>query len=191
VVTKTRLRKKHSHPKIARDLLIIVVSVILALFLVKGGAIEYFISLIQGQVFLGSFIAGIFFTSLFTIAPASIALAKISLTASPLLVAFWGALGAMIGDLLLFLFIRDSLAEDLLELIKNPEYKRIRGVFKLRLFRWFIPLLGALVIISPLPDELGLALMGFSKVKTKVMLPLTFALNFLGILLIFAIANAI
>lgn len=190
-MAKKRLHKKHSNPKLLRDLAIIVGSVIFAVLMVHSGFIEGFIASIRQVGFLGSFVAGLFFTSLFTIAPASIALAKISMTTPPLLVAFWGALGAMIGDLILFLFIRDSLAEDIVELIKSPQYHRIISVFHLRIFRWLIPFFGALLIVSPLPDELGLAMMGFSKIKTRVILPLTFVLNFLGVLLICAIAGTL
>jgi len=40
---------------------------------------------------------------------------------------------------------------------------------------------GALIIISPLPDELGVSLMGISKLKWYRFLLLSFTLNTLGI----------
>jgi len=39
-------------------------------------------------------------------------------------------------------------------------------------------------VISPLPDELGLAMMGLSKMKTSLFIPISFILNSLGILAI-------
>jgi hypothetical protein len=185
------MRKKHSHAKLIRDLGLIVLSFVITITLIRAGLIEHFLTSFKNFSALASFIAGVFFTSLFTIAPASIALVKIGSTTPPVLVAFWGAFGAVLGDYILFKFIRDSLAEDVIDLVKRPSYKRILAVFHLRIFRWFIPLVGALIIVSPLPDELGLAMMGFSRIRTRVMLPLTFFLNFLGILLIFAIAGIV
>lgn len=65
------------------------------------------------------------------------------------------------------------------------------SIFRLRIFRWSIAFLGALVIASPLPDELGLMMLGFSKIKTSFFVPISFLLNFLGILVIGLIAKAI
>ncbi len=176
--------QKHSHVKLLRDIILIVGSITATVLIVRLGIFDRFVSVSEEMKYIGSFVSGMFFTSLFTIAPAAVALSKISETAAPLTVALWGGLGAMVGDLIIFLFIRDSLSNDVVELIKKPQYKKLISLFKLRIFRWLIPLFGALVIISPLPDELGLAMMGFSKVPTIVMVPLTFILNVIGILLI-------
>ncbi len=184
-------RRKHSHSKAFRDLFLVVLSIIFAYFLLRVGVLENIVSATEEVRFIGSFLAGLFFTSAFTIAPAAIALAKISETSSPFIVALWGAVGAMIGDTLLFLFLRDSVAEDFYDLVKGPKYKRVLSIFKLRIFRWLMPLLGALLIISPVPDEIGLTMMGFSKVRTRMMMPLTFIFNYLGILLIAAIAGTL
>ncbi|MEN9561421.1 MAG: hypothetical protein RIQ56_694, partial [Candidatus Parcubacteria bacterium] len=48
-------------------------------------------------------------------------------------------------------------------------------------YKWFAPVLGAIIILSPLPDEFGLALLGFSKLKIWVVLLLAFVLNAIGI----------
>ena len=57
-------------------------------------------------------------------------------------------------------------------------------LFKLRSFRWLTFFAGGFIIASPLPDELGIALLGFSKLKTSLFVPLSFTFNFLGICLI-------
>ena len=66
-----------------------------------------------------------------------------------------------------------------------------RVLIFLRIFRWLIAFLGALIIASPLPDELGLTMMGFSKIKTSLFIPISFLLNSLGILIIGLIAKAV
>ena len=66
-----------------RDLIIILLTVVLTIVLVRVGTLEQFFSFAEQQIFLGSFIAGIFFTSVFTLAPAAIALGEISKFAEP------------------------------------------------------------------------------------------------------------
>jgi hypothetical protein len=47
--------------------------------------------------------------------------------------------------------------------------------------KWLSPIVGALIIASPLPDEFALTLMGLSKVRLAVLIPISFIMNMLGI----------
>lgn len=172
-----------------RDLLIIVFSIFLAIFFAKTGTLEGVLTVTHGWRFVGSFLAGIFFVSIFTAAPASVILVEIAQKNSIFEVALFAAFGAVVGDLLIFRFIKDGLSEDITYLLKKNHNSRLKKIFHLKLFRWLIPFLGALVVASPLPDELGLAMMGFSKMRMSFFLPLSFILNFLGILVIMLIAS--
>ena len=51
-------------------------------------------------------------------------------------------------------------------------------------FSWTLPVLGAVIIASPLPDEMGVGLMGISKLKTSQFILLSFVLNSIGIFII-------
>jgi len=176
---------KNPYSHLERDLLIIVISIFFAIGIVRLGVIQDIVSSIDELKIIGSFIAGFFFTSAFTIAPAAIALAEISQTTSPLLVAFWGALGSLVGDLVIFLFIRDHFTDDILEALHTlKNEKKIIRFFKKGFFRWLSPLLAALIIASPLPDEFALAMFGVSKVRMTVFIPICFVMNFFGILII-------
>ncbi len=132
-----------------------------------------------------------FFVSVFTVAPATVVLAEIAQSNSIFLVAFFGGIGALVGDLVIFRFIKDRLADDFLYLIKKSKFGRWVSIFHLRLFRWLVPLVGALIVASPLPDELGLTMMGLSKMRTSLFIPLSFLLNSLGILVIGLIAQSL
>ena len=167
-----------------RDLFFIGLSVIGTIFLVQLGALGEFLNTFQEKTFLGSFIAGFFFTSVFTIAPASVTLAELSQISTPLAVSLGGALGAMFGDLLLFLFVRDVFARDLKRFLKATVHFNANSFFHHGFMKWLAPLTGALIIASPLPDELGLAILGLSRMRLVMLLPLTFCMNFLGILAI-------
>jgi hypothetical protein len=182
--------QKHGPTKLARDIGAIITSVAVAYVLIEINAFDGILHASSGMKFLGSFIAGIFFTSVFTFALSTVALAEIALTNNILGVAFFGGLGAVVGDLIIFRFLRKGIAEDIEELIKK-EGKRLDYVFHLRFFRFLIPFIGALIIASPFPDELGLAMMGIVKLEPKFLVPISFVLNSLGILILLLIAQGL
>lgn len=175
--------------RLKRDFLIITISIIVAYLFVRFGVIGDFLTVTQEYKIIGSFVAGIFFTSAFTIAPASVALAGLAGSGSLFLVAFWGALGALLGDLIIFFFIRDMFADDLLKFWRRFRRRHLLSSFHLGFLKWLAPFLGALIIASPLPDEVGLTLMGLSKTKLVVLVPVSFVFNFIGILALASIAT--
>ncbi len=174
-----------------RDLVIVVLGIIVTILLIRIGFLEQFLSVAQQGVYIGSLISGIFFTSVFTIAPASLALAELANTADPWAVAFWGALGACLGDLILFLFVRDVFVEDLNKVIRRKKIKKFFARFHFSAARWMAPVIGAIIIASPLPDELGLGLMGLAKTKIWQLMLITFVMNFIGILAIAWLVHAL
>ena len=166
-----------------------VFSIIIAIILAKTGALASILTSTQEWRLLGSLVAGIFFVSIFTAAPAGVVLFEIAAVNSIWEVALFGGIGALIGDLIIFRFIKDGLSEDIHWLIRKTKQERLTSIFRLKLFRWLIPFIGALIVASPLPDEIGLAMMGLSKMKMSVFIPISFALNFFGILIIGLFAN--
>lgn len=174
-----------------RDLGVIALSIIAAIIFVKIGVLENVLTSTQELKFIGSFVAGMVFTSVFTTALATVALAEIAQSNSVFLVAFFGGIGALVGDLIIFRFIKNRLSEDFLYLIKKSKSERLISVFRLKLFRWLFPFVGALFIASPLPDEFGLTIPGLSKMKTSLFIPFAFLLHFFGIMIIGVIAKAI
>lgn len=187
-----RARKKARGNHLLADIGIIIVSVLVAVMLARTNVLTNILTSTMELELLGTFIAGMFFTSLFTTAPAIATLGEMALVQPVLLTAFLGALGSVLGDLLIFRFVRDRVAADILELIQERGLvKRMRKVFRFKHFRWFTLFLGGLVIASPLPDELGIALLGFSKMKLKYFALLSFTFNFIGIYLIGLAARAL
>lgn len=181
----------HKKNFLLQDFIIIILSVLVAVTLVRTEVLVKLLTSTKELEILGSFIAGMFFTSIFTTAPAIITLGEIANANSVLLVAFFGGLGAIVGDLIIFRFVRDRLAEHLLELVKHQGTgKRFRVLLRMKYFRWFTFLLGGLIIASPFPDELGIGLMGFTKLRLSWFIPLSFTFNFIGILIIGLVAKA-
>lgn len=175
-----------------QDAAIILLSIVIAVILVKTDVLIKILISTQELKFLGSFITGMFFTSVFTTAPAIVTLGEIARANSILPTAIFGAMGAVVGDLIIFRFVRDRFSEHLMEIIKHQGAgKRIKLLFKLKIFRWLTFLVGGLIIASPLPDELGIGLLGFSKMRTSWFIPLSFTFNFIGILLIGLVAKTL
>ncbi|TSC67044.1 MAG: Uncharacterized protein CEO19_392 [Parcubacteria group bacterium Gr01-1014_73] len=172
-----------------RDLVIIAVSIAVAVWLARLGAVEKFLALTGGFKILASFVAGLFFTSIFTTAPAMVALAVLARDFPPFWVAAIGAIGAALVDLLIFRFVRDDLAKDAAGMFTNKVRIKFIRLFRHGFLKWLLVLFGGVILASPLPDELGLAILGLAKIKNRVLLPLSYIMNFLGILTIVSVAR--
>ena len=177
---------------ILQDVALIVLSVLVAVLLVRTSVLSsLLVSAGEMQVF-GAFIAGMFFTSIFTTAPAIVALGEISLLQGIFSTALFGATGCVVGDLIIFRFFRNRLSEHIAEIVTHRSvWRRFHLLFKRRLFRWITFLVGGLILASPLPEELGIAILGFSKMRVKYFALLSFVFNFFGILVIGFVARSL
>ncbi len=177
-----RIRRKASPwLLLLQDLGLVAVSVFVAIALMKTDVLVGVLTSTKELEYLGSFLAGLFFTSIFTTAPAIVTLGEIAQANGVWPTAALGALGAVVGDLLIFRFVRDSLTEHVAALVKARGRGRKSSVSRGRLLRWLAFMVGGLVIASPLPDELGVSLLGMSKVRMAVFVPVALVFNFLGI----------
>lgn len=183
-------QRKKAQRELAKDLLLVFIGAVIALFLSQSGIINATINFLGGTA-ISSLVAGLFFTSVFTVAPASVAFAEISEIGPIFTIALYGGLGAMLGDLVIFFFIRDRFTDDLMNSIKPSIVKHIFASFHLGSMKWLAPFVGAVIIASPLPDEIGLTLMGLSKVKLAILMPVSFVMNSLGIYLIVWLAQVV
>ncbi len=177
---------------LVEDFAIIILSIFAAIVLVQTQVLANILATAQEYKLFGSFFAGMFFTSIFTTAPSIVALGEISQMQPILHVAFLGALGALIGDLIIFRFIKDRLSEHLMERIKHQiAGTKLKLRHHLTFFRYLTFFVGGLIIASPLPDEIGIGLLGLSKMNMRWFIPIAFVGNFIGILLIGLVATSL
>jgi hypothetical protein len=167
------------------DLVFLFGSVVFAVWLGSSEEFERFLGGLKDFEILGSLVAGIFFTSIFTTAPAIVIFGELAQDAPAINVAVVGAIGALMGDLLMFKLLRDRLAKDFYALFHIDMNQRY---FRLPRFRWLAYIIAGFIIASPFPDELGIAILGFSNTKTHLMIPISLVFNFLGILAIALLA---
>ena len=174
------------------DMVIIFFSILIAVILTGSNILTTFLVSTGHNGIIGSFIAGIFFTSIFTTAPSIVALAEIAHTHSLVLTALFGALGAVVGDLIIFRFVRDRISSHVIKIVEHRKIgKKVSAFLHLKMFRWMTFLIGGLIIASPLPDELGISILGLSKVKVSWFIGLSFVFNFIGIFIIGFAAQAV
>lgn len=178
--------------ELVKNLVVIGASILVAILLEKGGFFDSVINGFQGARFLGTLIAGMFFTSLLTTAPAIVALGTIATTGLPLIpFALVGGAGALIGDLVLFSVVRSKMSPDINNILRRSKYYRSTRLMKSRFFRILTPVIGMFIIASPLPDELGISMLGFSRIPLSLFVPMSYIMNTIGIFVIGLIAVSI
>lgn len=170
--------------KILYKAFLFIISLSIAWWLIKSGFIDNFIDGIVGLKFVAEFVAGAFYTSFLT-SPISVAmLLVLAKDQDPITLALLAGLGSASVDLLIVKFFRKNLNRDFNTISKQFKLDLVSKILKLLKLDFLIPLTGALIVASPLPDELGLFLLGASKLKDYQILILTYVLNTAGILLI-------
>ena len=84
----------------------------------------------------------------------------------------------------------DDILDEVEPLFRKFEGNHLKVLLHSKYFRWSLPVIGALLIVSPLPDEAGISLMDIAGMSTLRFLVLTFCLNSIGIFLIALAANS-
>jgi hypothetical protein len=172
------------------DLSFIIVTIIVAFMIVQTGTLGDFLKFFNSMAYLGVFVAGFFFTSAFTTAFAIVTLGAFAHEIPLIPLALIGACGAVLGDYILFRFMKDRIADDISYFISAKKRKKIATFFTSGVFRFFVPSIAAIIIASPLPDELGVSLLGISKTNS-IFFVISFLFNAIGILLIGYTAKAL
>lgn len=166
------------------NLSLLFLSIIAAFLLSQFQPFHDFLKHLGNFGYLSAFVAGILFVSMFTMATATIILLILAETLSPIEIGIIAGLGAVVGDVAILRFMKDNLIKEVEDIYKHFGGPHLSKVFHTKYCRWTLPVLGAVIIASPLPDELGISLMGLTKIKTYQFLILSFFLNSAGIFLI-------
>lgn len=167
-----------------RNLSILALGIALATFLYQFEEFHRFLLSFGSLGYVGAFLAGILFVSSFSVATAAVILLVLAEKLLPLELALFAGAGAVVGDLIIFKFVKDELVNEVKPLFERFGGKHLIVVLHTKYFSWTLPVIGAIIIASPLPDEIGVSLMGLSKIKTINFLLLSFALNSIGIFLV-------
>ena len=174
-----------------KNLTFLAVSLIAFFLLADTSFIDNFIRRVGNLGYFGAFLAGVFFVSTFTVAPASVVLFHIAQILNPFGVAVVAGLGVVLGDYTIFRFLKDRIFDELKPIFSKLGSTHFTWLISTPYFAWLAPFIGAIIIASPFPDEVGIGLMGISNLKNWQFLAISFMLNSLGILLIVTIAQSL
>lgn len=158
-------------------------SILIAFFLSKNDAFHTTVVGLSSLGFVGPFLAGMLFVSTFTVALGTVMLLFLAEQLSPLEIGFVAALGSTLTDFFVFRFVKDDVLEEIIPMYEGLGGSHLTRLFHTKYFSWMLPVIGALIIASPLPDEIGVTLLGITKMKTHEFLMLSFLLNAAGIFL--------
>jgi hypothetical protein len=185
-------RSSRSSTLVTHDIGIVVLSVLVAVIIARTDIIITTLTSTQELQLIGSFVAGMFFTSIFTTAPAMVTLGEIAQVDGLVTTVVLGGLGAVLGDLIIFRFVKDRLSEHITALLRERGVlRRARKVCTTRFCHWLPLFLGGVVLASPLPDELGVSILGVAKMRPSRFMLMSFFFNSIGILVIGLIARGI
>ncbi len=147
---------------------------------------------LAGLGYIGTFFAGIFFSYGFTAAPATAVLLVLGRQENILLASVVGGLGALLGDTIIFRLIRHSFAEEFSRLSREKSLTTITGRIPKNALKYIVPAVAGFIIASPLPDEIGVALLAASThVSGRAFTMISFALNTIGIFAILHIGQVL
>lgn len=172
-----------------KNTILLILSLVVLYFVAESDFVKSLIMILGEWGYLGAFVVGIFFVSTFTVAPSVLVVYYLAQTLNPWEVAVFAGLGAAVGDILIFSFIRNGFFDEIkpiFNFFKKPFFLRI---FNTPYFAWLLPIVGAIIIASPFPDEIGISLMGLSKIKKWQFIVVSFVLNSAGLLVIATLAK--
>jgi hypothetical protein len=183
-------RKKHS--AIAkwwrnfqyRHTAVAVSAIILFIIVFDSAIVQTALDEIHTLHYLGVIIGGALYTSLFTTAPGIAILLSFSDMYSPLTIALVGAVGSVIGDWIILKVFEERIGYELTPLVKKFHLKGFFKRLKRKKARDRTILLGMFAIGSPLPDEVGIGLLGIAHLPVVSLLIITYLLNAAGLLLL-------
>lgn len=186
--------RPHHHLRRRRhfNLLLLLGGFLFAFILSRLPFFTVLIKEIEKFGYLGAIFSGFLFTSTFTVATGGLLLANFTKILDPFWLILCAVTGALSGDLLIFLFVKDKVSADITPIYEHFLVKNhLKKLIHTKYFSWTLPVVGALIIASPFPDELGISLMGLSAMSLQKFLLVSLFSHSLGMFLLVSAATII
>lgn len=182
----------HWHRWKYKNLTFLLVSFFVAFFFARYEPFQTFLLNLGGYGYIGVFLAGVLFVSTFTVTTGAVILLILAERLSPIEIGVIAGLGAVLGDFIIFRFIKDNLAREVKSIYEHIDSNHhVERLLHTKYFSWTLPVIGAIIIATPFPDEIGVSLMGISKMKTYQFVFISFILNAIGIFLLITASSVI
>lgn len=169
----------------------VLISILIAIILGQNQAFRNWLLHLGSLEYLGALFVGMLFVSSFTVAISVVVIGIMAQNISPMALGLIGGVGAVMGDYLVFKLVRSHLKEELALLFGKQGTSYIKAVLRSKYIAWTLPIIGIAIIASPLPDELGVSLLGISKMSEARFILISYLSNAIGILMIASVAKVI
>lgn len=137
-----------------------------------------------------TFIFGAMYSSMLTVAPATVGLFELAAAGVPIwMLALIGGFGATLTDITLFQIIKLGFIDEVIAHLKRHAEGSLSHLFQIPLVKTLVVIVGAVSIATPIPDEIGLAMMGIGQARWSLVAAMGFVFNTLGIACIGLIAR--
>jgi hypothetical protein len=167
-----------------KNLTLAFLSILLSIILSRYNFLNDIIYNSSAVPFVGSFIAGALYVSASTAALGILLLADLSKTLAPIEIAIIAGIGGMVADFVIFRFVKSGLIPEIIPIYNKLGGQRLTNLMHHKLVKWCMPIIGAIIIASPLPDELGICLMGLTNIKNYQFILLCLILDIAGVFLL-------
>lgn len=188
-IKRTRFLIHFKYPK----LFLLVIFILAAYFLFKNLAINNFVGRLEDLGYIGFFIAGMFFSFGFS-TPFAVGFFIVSQPSNIILASIVGGLGSVVGDFIIFKSIRKSFLDELEKFEREKPiaaiHKAVKNNFHIKMSAHLLYVFAGIIIASPLPDEIGVAMLATVKhIKARTLNILSFLLNSVGIFVILMLSR--
>lgn len=167
-----------------------VVAIVLAYFFFQIPAVSEAVSSFDSFIYLPIFFGGLLYSAGFTTPLATGFFLNYSVH-NIFISSLIGGLGALVADLGIFSFVRLSFMNEFKKLEKTSFIKHILSYTKSinsGVRQFFVYIIACLIIASPLPDELAVAMLaGFTKVHPYGFALISYVGNIVGIYILLSL----
>ena len=172
--------------------LLLFLSFCMAYFIFAGENFPVVESAVISFGYGGSFIAGMLYVYGFTSAIGTAILLIMPKYYGILLSGLVGGLGSLVGDMIIFGFIKCSFNDEVKLLSDERLVRRARGLVPGQLRKIIVPAIAAAIIASPLPDEIGITMLAASgNLSARQFAAISYVLNTAGIFAILLIGSSL
>jgi uncharacterized membrane protein YdjX (TVP38/TMEM64 family) len=182
------LRRKIKYPKLS----LFIISVILVYFLFSGLAYKPLHDALVFMGYFGTFLAGLLYPYALTSAAGTGILLILAKEQNLLLAGVIAGIGALISDIILFLFVKHGFGDEVQKLSKETVVRTIIRRIPDSVRVYLLAIFAGLLIASPLPTEIGIMLMtSIKNMSVKKFVIIVYILHASAIFIILLIGNTI
>lgn len=169
----------------------VLISIIIAITLGQNQSVKDWLLNLGSWEYIGALFAGMLFVSSFTAVISIAMIAILTENVNPVALGLIGGVGAVMGDYLIFKLVRSNIQPELAMLFGKEATSHVKALLYSKYIAWTLPIIGVFIIASPLPDEMGVSLLGISKISEAKFILISYLSNAGGILMVASVAKVL